>query len=60
MSHFQMCKCCKETTLRTRDVILTHCYDTDGNRLKGENGKMKATLREPNECRCYKCGDSTR
>nr|XP_053637711.1 partner of bursicon-like [Cherax quadricarinatus] len=54
------CRCCRETHLRAREVKLTHCYDADGNRLAGERGALVITLREPSECQCLKCGDSTR
>jgi len=54
------CRCCRETHLRTREVTLTHCYDGDGNRLSGDNGKATVKLREPADCQCFKCGDSNR
>ncbi|XP_069179667.1 partner of bursicon [Procambarus clarkii] len=54
------CRCCRETHLRARDVTLTHCYDADGNRLTGERGSLSIKLREPADCQCFKCGDSTR
>ncbi|KAB7497724.1 Partner of bursicon [Armadillidium nasatum] len=55
------CKCCRETHLRSRKVTLTHCYDADGNRISDEKGGVLSfKLREPAECRCFKCGDSTR
>ncbi|XP_037791144.1 partner of bursicon-like [Penaeus monodon] len=54
------CRCCRETHLRARDVVLTHCYDGDGNRITGDNGKLTVKLREPADCQCFKCGNSIR
>ncbi|XP_068202913.1 LOW QUALITY PROTEIN: partner of bursicon [Palaemon carinicauda] len=54
------CRCCRETHLRSREVILTHCYDVDGNRLVGGKGQLSLKLSEPADCQCAKCGDSTR
>nr|QBX89031.1 bursicon-B [Nephrops norvegicus] len=54
------CRCCRETHLRAREVTLTHCYDADGNRLTGDRGTLVIKLREPADCQCFKCGDSTR
>ncbi|ERL92791.1 hypothetical protein D910_10099 [Dendroctonus ponderosae] len=50
-----------ESYLRERIVTLTHCYDPDGLRLTGEGeNSMDIKLREPSECKCYKCGDFSR
>ncbi|CAH2238408.1 jg21112 [Pararge aegeria aegeria] len=55
------CFCCKENYLRERLVTLVHCYDSDGLRLEDEERAiMEIRLREPAECRCYKCGDYNR
>ncbi|VVD00510.1 partner of bursicon [Leptidea sinapis] len=55
------CFCCKENYLRERLVTLTHCYDPDGIRLQDEDrAMMEVRLREPAECKCYKCGDYSR
>lgn len=59
--YFQECFCCRENFLRERLVTLTHCYDPDGVRLEDEDGAiMEVRLREPNDCKCYKCGDFSR
>ncbi|CAH4034025.1 unnamed protein product [Pieris brassicae] len=55
------CFCCKENYLRERLVTLSHCYDPDGLRLEDEERAiMEIRLREPAECKCYKCGDYSR
>lgn len=55
------CYCCRETFLRERLVTLTHCYDPDGGRLSAaEVATMDIRLKEPAECRCFKCGDFSR
>ncbi|CAH0557448.1 unnamed protein product [Brassicogethes aeneus] len=55
------CYCCRESYLRERIITLTHCYDPDGVRLTGENNNaMDIKLKEPAECKCYKCGDFSR
>ncbi|XP_046424125.1 partner of bursicon [Neodiprion pinetum] len=55
------CFCCRESYLKERDVFLDHCYDADGVRLDSEEGgSMEIKLREPAECKCYKCGDFAR
>ncbi|VEN52930.1 unnamed protein product, partial [Callosobruchus maculatus] len=55
------CYCCRESFLRERIITLTHCYDPDGMRLTNEgNNAMDVKLREPSECKCYKCGDFSR
>ncbi|XP_026319098.1 partner of bursicon [Hyposmocoma kahamanoa] len=55
------CFCCRENYLRERIVTLTHCYDPDGVRLEDEdNAIMEIKLKEPHECKCYKCGDFSR
>ncbi|XP_072383679.1 partner of bursicon-like [Diabrotica undecimpunctata] len=51
------CYCCRESFLRERIVTLSHCYDPDGVRLTAEgNNAMDVKLREPSECKCFKCG----
>ena len=61
MCFFQECYCCRESFLRERTITLTHCYDPDGVRLTVENANsMDVKLREPAECKCYKCGDFSR
>ena len=62
MSQFhQECYCCRESFLRERLVTLTHCYDPDGARLTGpELATMDIRLKEPADCRCFKCGDFSR
>ncbi|XP_030027856.2 partner of bursicon [Manduca sexta] len=55
------CFCCRENFLRERLVTLTHCYDPDGMRLEDEdNAIMEVRLREPEECKCSKCGEFSR
>ncbi|XP_013173419.1 PREDICTED: partner of bursicon [Papilio xuthus] len=55
------CFCCRENYLRERIVTLTHCYDPDGLRLEDEDrATMEVRLREPDECKCHKCGDYSR
>lgn len=55
------CYCCRETFLRERLVTLTHCYNPDGGRLDAaELATMDIRLKEPAECRCFKCGDFSR
>ncbi|KAK8379263.1 hypothetical protein O3P69_019250 [Scylla paramamosain] len=54
------CRCCREVHLRARDITLTHCYDGDGARLTGGKATQQVKLREPADCQCFKCGDSTR
>lgn len=54
------CRCCRETHLRFREAVLTHCYDVDGNRLLGAKGQLSLKMSEPADCQCAKCGDSTR
>ncbi|XP_034238241.1 partner of bursicon [Thrips palmi] len=55
------CYCCRESFLRERVVALTHCYDPDGARLTAEGrSSMEVKLREPADCRCFKCGDYSR
>ncbi|XP_030754854.1 partner of bursicon [Sitophilus oryzae] len=55
------CYCCRESYLRERVITLTHCYDPDGVRLTNEGyNAMDIKLREPSECKCYKCGDFSR
>ncbi|XP_049872629.1 partner of bursicon [Pectinophora gossypiella] len=55
------CFCCRENYLRERMVTLNHCYDPDGIRLEDEDRAiMEIRLREPAECKCYKCGDFSR
>ncbi|XP_055689977.1 uncharacterized protein LOC129793744 [Lutzomyia longipalpis] len=51
------CYCCRESYLRERLVTLTHCYDPDGARLaQPEMATMDIRLKEPADCRCFKCG----
>lgn len=55
---FQECYCCRETFLRERIITLTHCYDPDGMRLTSEKlATLEVKLREPADCKCFKCGD---
>nr|AZC86173.1 bursicon beta [Nezara viridula] len=54
------CYCCRESFLRERTVRLEHCYDPDGVRLTSNVGVMDVRLREPADCKCYKCSDYTR
>nr|CAD7404409.1 unnamed protein product [Timema poppensis] len=50
------CYCCRESFLRERVITLTHCYDPDGGRLTKEGqSTMDIKLREPAECKCFKC-----
>ncbi|KAJ8944504.1 hypothetical protein NQ318_011762 [Aromia moschata] len=55
------CYCCRESFLRERIITLSHCYDPDGVRLTNEgSNSMDVKLREPTDCKCYKCGDFSR
>lgn len=55
------CYCCRESYLHERVVTLTHCYDPDGTRLTtSEMASMDIRLKEPADCRCFKCGDFSR
>ncbi|KAK9500536.1 hypothetical protein O3M35_001784 [Rhynocoris fuscipes] len=55
------CYCCRESFLRERTIVLTHCYDPDGMRLTHNNmATMETKLKEPSDCKCFKCGDYTR
>ncbi|VVC36259.1 Cystine-knot cytokine [Cinara cedri] len=52
------CYCCRETFLRERIITLTHCYDPDGMRLTNEKlATLEVKLKEPADCKCFKCGD---
>ncbi|PSN41954.1 Partner of bursicon [Blattella germanica] len=58
---FPECYCCRESFLRERTVTLTHCYDPDGGRLTKEGqATMDIRVREPADCKCFKCGDFSR
>uniref|UniRef100_A0A0A1XKL6 Partner of bursicon n=1 Tax=Zeugodacus cucurbitae TaxID=28588 RepID=A0A0A1XKL6_ZEUCU len=55
------CYCCRESFLKEKIITLTHCYDPDGTRLSSpEMATMDIRLREPTDCKCFKCGDFTR
>lgn len=54
------CYCCRESFLRETSVMLTHCYDPDGIRLNGESATMEIRMKEPADCKCFKCGDFSR
>lgn len=55
------CFCCRESFLREKVITLQHCYDPDGQRfLDSEMATMEVRLKEPVECRCFKCGDFSR
>lgn len=55
------CYCCRESYLKDRLVTLNHCYDPDGIRLtRDEMASMDLRLKEPAECKCFKCGDFSR
>lgn len=55
------CYCCRESFLKDRLVTLNHCYDPDGIRLtSNEMASMDLRLKEPAECKCFKCGDFSR
>ncbi|XP_071451874.1 partner of bursicon [Hetaerina americana] len=55
------CYCCRESFLRERVITLTNCFDPDGGRLRGGDSEtMNVKLREPAECRCFKCGEFSR
>lgn len=54
------CYCCRESFLKDRLVTLTHCYDPDGIRLNDDTSTMELRLKEPTECKCFKCGDFSR
>lgn len=46
--------------MRERTLMLTHCYDPDGTRMHGDRETMDIKLKEPAECKCYKCGEYSR
>nr|ABO20869.1 bursicon beta [Musca domestica] len=55
------CYCCRESFLKEKIITLSHCYDPDGTRLNSpEMATMDIRLREPTDCKCFKCGDFTR
>ncbi|KAK6618607.1 hypothetical protein RUM43_012998 [Polyplax serrata] len=55
------CYCCREGFLRDRIITLTHCYDPDGIRLTTDlKRSMDIKLKEPNDCKCSKCGEYSR
>lgn len=55
------CYCCRESFLKDRLVTLTHCYDPDGVRLMSDElATMDLRLKEPADCKCFKCGDFSR
>jgi len=54
---YKDCQCCRETTLRQRAVTLNKCYDPNGKTMTGDKEKYAINLKEPVECRCYRCGD---
>lgn len=55
------CYCCRESYLKDRLVTLNHCYDPDGIRLTSNDmSTMDLRLKEPAECKCFKCGDFSR
>lgn len=55
---FKDCQCCRETTLRSRAVTLNKCYDPNGKTLTGDKETYIMHLKEPVDCKCYRCGDS--
>ncbi|CAG7819385.1 unnamed protein product, partial [Allacma fusca] len=52
---FKDCQCCRESSLRSREVVLTKCFDPDGNTLSGEKESYVTQLREPADCKCFHC-----
>ncbi|KAJ8897588.1 hypothetical protein PR048_002937 [Dryococelus australis] len=54
------CYCCRESFLRERTITLTHCYNPDGVRLTNDQATLEIKLREPADCKCFKCGDFSR
>lgn len=54
------CYCCRESFLKDTLVTLSHCYDPDGVRLLNDLATMDLRLKEPAECKCFKCGDFSR
>lgn len=55
------CYCCRESFLKDTLVTLSHCYDPDGVRiLASDSATMDLRLKEPAECKCFKCGDFSR
>nr|UES72899.1 bursicon beta [Carausius morosus] len=54
------CYCCRESFLRERTITLTHCYNPDGVRLTDDQATLDIKLREPADCKCFKCGDFSR
>ena len=53
----QECMCCRETFLREKTVTLSHCYDSSGARITGRNASLDVKLREPADCKCFRCGE---
>ena len=50
--------CCRESFLRERVATLTHCFDSNGSRLtSSKKASMDIKLREPAECKCFRCGE---
>lgn len=50
--------CCRETWMKQKDVILSKCYDPDGEMLVDDEklSQMTVSMEEPQECNCHKCG----
>ncbi|CAG0902728.1 unnamed protein product [Darwinula stevensoni] len=51
------CNCCRESQLQERSVVLSKCFDPDGIPLKGEDGRMQLDIKEPTDCKCFKCNE---
>ncbi|XP_044597826.1 otogelin-like protein, partial [Cotesia glomerata] len=52
------CYCCRESYLKEKVVKLNHCYNPDGEKLETDKlASMEIKLREPADCKCYKCTD---
>ena len=60
--HFpQECRCCRESFLSERMIVLNQCYNPDGIRLTEDKmNAMEVFIKEPAQCECYKCGDFSR
>ncbi|XP_008547494.1 partner of bursicon [Microplitis demolitor] len=52
------CYCCRESYFKEKVVKLNHCYNSDGEKMETEKyATMEIKLREPHDCKCYKCVD---
>ncbi|XP_071803578.1 partner of bursicon-like isoform X2 [Asterias amurensis] len=49
----KICNCCRERSLRPKQVMLSDCYDSAGNAITGQ--QYPVYVPEPASCSCQKC-----